>query len=457
MTLLEIQVDRIVGPTHHFGGLGVGNLASQQYAGQTSNPAAAALQGLEKMQLVASLGVVQAIVPPQPRPAFDLLRSLGFQGSDAEVLRRAAGEAPGLLSAAASSSAMWTANAATATPGIDTAGIDTAGRGASGAAAATLTVANLVASLHRAIEPSQTRVELAELLGGDGSRVSVSHRFRVHGPLPGGSAMRDEGAANHMRLGTTANRPGINVFVYGDGAPEPKHHRPRQSRAASEAVARLHELPADNTFFLRQHPSAIDAGAFHNDVVAMSHHGLLIHHESAFDDDATLNRLVTRYAALTGESLCRIEVSEHELSLADAVKTYLFNSQIVSPPDRTDPPVIVCTSHVRANESADALVQRWCRQGVFSEVHYVDLTQSMSGGGGPACLRLRIPWVAEPDAARDAISSPWTESLGQRLKEVIGQHYETTLTLQDLARVEFHQEAQNAQRQVARLLRRPVA
>ena len=66
--LIEIQVDRLVGPTHHYGGLGVGNVASAQHAGQVSYPAAAAEQGLAKMRLVAALGAPQFILPPQPRP-----------------------------------------------------------------------------------------------------------------------------------------------------------------------------------------------------------------------------------------------------------------------------------------------------------------------------------------------------------------------------------------------------
>ncbi len=121
--------------------------------------------------------------------------------------------------------------------------------------------------------------------------------------------MRDEGAANHMRLGTGDERPGINIFVYGDGDPAPRINWPRQTRAAFEAIARRHGLPAENTFFLKQHPDAIDAGAFHNDVVAISHHDLLIHHERAFFEDAeTLKRLENRFRELTGTRLTRIEV-----------------------------------------------------------------------------------------------------------------------------------------------------
>ena len=48
-----------------------------------SNPREAALQGLEKMRFVASLGVGQAVLPPHPRPSLRTLRALGFVGDDA--------------------------------------------------------------------------------------------------------------------------------------------------------------------------------------------------------------------------------------------------------------------------------------------------------------------------------------------------------------------------------------
>ena len=437
MKLIEVQIDRLVGPTHHFGGLGVGNVASQKHAGETSNPRAAALQGLDKMRLVASFGVPQLILPPQPRPDYQFLRSLGFGGSDAEVLRRARDEAPDLLSAASSCSAMWTANAATVTPGID-----------SNRQRTNLTIANLDASIHRAIEPGRTRDELLRILAD----ICI-----VHDPLPGGAAMRDEGAANHMRL-SAGTGAGINIFVDGDGDPAPKRRWPRQSRAASESIARLHGLPRENTFFFKQHPDAIDAGAFHNDVVAMSHENLLIHHQFAFTEDASLAKLEQGYRRLTGQDLIRIEVAGSQLSIEDAVKTYLFNSQIVSPAKNddsryktSDKPVIICTSQVRDHAPARVLVDRWVAEGIFAASEYVDLDQSMSGGGGPACLRLRVP-MPEQEVGSIAAVSIWSESTDDRLRRAIEQHYTSELTIDELASEEFHVQARRAQNQIVKLL-----
>ena len=77
----EYNFDGLVGPTHNYGGLSLGNLASATHGGSASNPREAALQGLEKMRAVAALGVGQAVLPPQPRPSLRTLRRLGFIGN----------------------------------------------------------------------------------------------------------------------------------------------------------------------------------------------------------------------------------------------------------------------------------------------------------------------------------------------------------------------------------------
>jgi succinylarginine dihydrolase len=438
--LTELQIDRLVGPTHHFGGLGVGNLASQASTGHLSNPAAAALQSLDKMRVVAGLGVPQLVLAPHDRPDIGFLRALGFGGRDQQVLQRAFDEAPELLSAATSCSAMWTANAATVTPIVDS----VKDVNANDPSRVNLTTANLNASIHRAIEPPQTAAELFAVFG---------EVARIHAPLPGGMALRDEGAANHLRLGSDQVAAGINIFVYGDGSPPPNKHWPRQSRAACQAVARLHRLLPENTFFIKQHPAAIDGGAFHNDVVAMSHQGVLIHHEHAFvDDAATFARIDQRFKQLTGRDLVRLTVSESMLPLAAAVATYLFNSQIVSSPGLSSP-TIICTTHVQRHPAARALIQTWCDHGIFSDVVYVDLDQSMSGGGGPACLRLRVQ-LPEYQASQWT-RSRWTESIDQQLRELIVREYPDRLQLSELARADFCQHAQQIVQQLKKILSRP--
>jgi succinylarginine dihydrolase len=432
MRLIEIQVDRIVGPTHHFGGLGVGNVASTRHAGEVSNPAAAALEGLGKMRLIARLGVEQMILPPQQRPDYALLDSVGFPGHDTGSLVDALDQAPSILSAAMSCSAMWTANAATVCPAID------ARQGH-----LSITIANLNASLHRAIESQGTERELRNLFG------SVA---RVRTAMAGGSALRDEGAANHMRLGSPDNQAGIHLFVYGDGQPTPHTYWPRQTFAASQAVARNLQLDPSQVFFLKQHPRAIDAGAFHNDVVAASHHNLLLYHESAYQDLGQLDRVALAYRKACDRELVRVEVSENQLPLDSAIATYLFNSQIVSPADPSAAPVLICPSQVQTDARASRLVASWRNERqIFSEVHFVELGQSMSGGGGPACLRLRVP-VTEDQLDLVPARARWSEALDELLREVIETHYPTRLTLPDLASEDVVREAHQAQRLICELL-----
>ena len=91
----------------------------------------------------------------------------------------------------------------------------------------------------------------------------------------------DEGAANHMRLCEGHGAPGLEVFVYG----RPGGRFPaRQHEQASRIVARTHGLDPGRALFIEQNPEAIEAGAFHNDVVAVANERVLFTHEKAFAD-----------------------------------------------------------------------------------------------------------------------------------------------------------------------------
>src|SRR3546814_10240244 len=84
MALTEINFDGIVGPSHNYAGLSLGNLASTRNAGQVSRPRAAALEGLAKMQANLALGLAQGIFVPHPRPNHAWLAELGATIDDAE-------------------------------------------------------------------------------------------------------------------------------------------------------------------------------------------------------------------------------------------------------------------------------------------------------------------------------------------------------------------------------------
>ena len=369
--IVEINFDGLVGPTHNYAGLSHGNLASEKHAATVSHPKQAALQGLAKMKLLSDLGVPQAVIPPQPRPCLEVLRELGFHGSDAEVTAKAHREAPKLLAAVYSSSFMWTANAATISPAADAA-----------AGLIQITPANLLTQFHRSIESQSTAQTLRQIFSGD--------EFVHHDPLPAADAFADEGAANHFRLCGDYGSAGLEIFVYGrDESSAPSRFPARQTKQACEAIVRRHGLDLNRTLILRQSPAAIDAGAFHSDVVVASNRDMLLAHRSAFADASAIDQIRRRFGEVTG---CRLHcfVAEPEmLSLADAVSTYIFNSQIVTLPDGTMAIIaaVECREHAGAQRYLERILSSDCP---VKAVHYVDLRQSMNNGGGPACLRLRV-------------------------------------------------------------------
>ncbi len=419
---IEANFDGLVGPSHHYGGLGVGNLASLGSQNQPSHPRAGALQGLEKMRTVAALGVPQFFLPPCRRPNIDWLRALGFAGSDADVLKSVADTDIRLLSAAWSSAFMWTANAATVTPSSDSAD-----------RRLHISVANLASNLHRQQEADQRHEQLAEMFSKVPGAV-------VHRALPSAYPLRDEGAANHMRLsGGTGDSDGAGqgVHVLVDGDAVSSGFLGRQGRHCSAAIARRHGLSEDQVFLLQQHPDAVAAGVFHNDVIATSHQYLMIHHAKAFFDAAAeLERLDQVCRRSFGRDLLRVVVEESALSLKEAVASYLFNSQIVTNVDGTF--TIICPENCQAVPSAETLIQQWIAddRNPIADVIYLPLDQSMANGGGPACLRLRIQLTTEQLAA---IPQEYSidDARADRLSRWIECWYPETLQISDLADLGF--------------------
>ena len=432
----ELQFDGLVGPTHNYAGLSPGNVASTGNAGQAANPRAAARQGLAKMRFVRGLGVAQAVLPPQDRPSLAALRSLGFTGSDEATIAAAASMRDGLyLRLCSSASAMWTANAATVAPSCDTAD----GR-------VHLTPANLQQMFHRSIEPETTTRVLRAIFAD-------AARFVVHDPLPGGGQLADEGAANHTRLATS--RGAAHVFAWGRPAwgasvAGPRRYPARQTREASEAVARLHRLDPARCFFPQQHPDGIDAGAFHTDVLAVGNDGFWMMHEAAFVDD---ERLETSVRAVLGNELVVVRASEQELPAERAVAAYPFNSQVLSLPEPDGAMAVVAPADARDDAHARAFFDRLlARGGPVRAVHYVDVRQSMHNGGGPACLRLRVPLTGEEVAAIGARVIV-DDALDDELAAWIDRHYRERLSPPDLADPLLAREGMQALDELTQLLR----
>ena len=381
MALVEINFDGIIGPSHNYAGLSLGNLASANNAGEVSYPRAAALQGLAKMRHNLALGLAQGFLLPLPRPNHRFLDALGLdQGQD----RR-------LLAAAWSASSMWTANAATVSPAPDT----TDGR-------CHLTAANLVTMPHRSQEWPDT-VRQLQLAFAD------PEHFRVHDAVP--PCFGDEGAANHMRMCTSHDAPGLEIFVYGrSGGAFPA----RQHEQASRAVARLNRLPAERALFVEQAPEAIAAGAFHNDVVAVANERVLFTHEQAFADPEGT------YAAIRAKlpEAEIVVVPASAVSLADAISSYLFNAQLLTLPGGEMALVIPSEAweHPRVRAWLDGML---AGNGPIRQVLPVDVRQSMANGGGPACLRLRV--VADPAAVDPRFILDVAKA--SRIEAVIAAHW----------------------------------
>ncbi|MFM7377072.1 MAG: N-succinylarginine dihydrolase [Erythrobacter sp.] len=388
--LTEINFDGIVGPSHNYAGLSLGNIASASHAGDPSYPRAAALQGVAKMRgNLARLGV-QGFLLPLPRPNAGLQAALALDGT----------EPPQLRAAPWSASSMWTANAATVSPAPDTSD----GR-------CHLTPANLVTMIHRAQEWPDTQVQLRIAFGD-------TQHFAIHDAVP--PTFGDEGAANHMRLCESHDAPGVEVFVYG----KPGGRFPaRQHEQASRLVARAHRLDPARTVFIEQNPEAIAAGAFHNDVVSVANGRVLFTHAEAFaDQQGAYDALRRAFPALEV-----VEVPSSAVSLEEAIRTYLFNAQLLTLP--SGEMTLIVPEECRAS----AAVWGWVEQmlagnGPIRQVIPVDVKQSMANGGGPACLRLRV--VCDPATVDPRFLL--TEAKADLLERTIAQHWPLQIDPSDI-------------------------
>ncbi|ATP46203.1 N-succinylarginine dihydrolase [Pseudomonas putida] len=438
MKSYEVNFDGLVGPTHNYGGLSYGNVASQSNSQQASNPREAARQGLAKMKALADMGFKQGVLAPQERPDVAALRRLGFSGSDAEVIQRAAKQAMPLLVASCSASSMWVANAATVSPSADTAD----GR-------VHFTAANLNCKYHRSIEhPTTSRVL--------GAMFADAKHFAHHEALPAVAQFGDEGAANHTRFCRSYGEAGVEFFVYGRSAfdsryPAPQKYPARQTLEASQAVVRLHGLRDDGVVYAQQNPAVIDQGVFHNDVISVGNGEVLFYHEDAFlETDAVLGQLQAKLANKGGnfQAIC---VPRAAVAVDDAVRSYLFNSQLLSRDDGSM--LLVVPEECRGNERVWAYLEQLTQQGgPVKEVKVFDLKQSMQNGGGPACLRLRVA-LKESELAAVNPGVIMTAPLYDTLLQWVDKHYRDRLGEAELADPQLLVECRTALDELTQILK----
>lgn len=426
MTFREYNFDGLVGLSHHYGGHSFGNVASSSNSAAVSNPKQAALQGLAKAKALADSGSEnglwgQGILPPQERPFLPALRKLGFGGSDAEIIEQSAKHHPQIFAKCCSAASMWTANAATVSPSLDTED-----------GKLHFTAANLVAMYHRSIEHETTSNVLRAIFADEG-------HFAHHAALPQNMLYGDEGAANHTRFYDDVGARGVEFFVYGEqalgGAAKPANYPARQTLEASTIIARQHGLSDVKTVFAQQNPDAIDAGVFHNDVIAVGHGNFMMCHEMAFLNPA---QVYADIEAALGAKLFVHEVSNDDLPIEDVVSSYLFNSQIIG--NAKDGMTIVAPEESANNVRVKAVIDKIIADnGPVTAVRYFDVKQSMQNGGGPACLRLR---VMMNDGQVNAIKARvfLDDELYADLVAWVNKHYRDHLIVDDMADPKFYAE-----------------
>ena len=379
------------GPTHNYAGLARGNLAAERNAQLVANPRAGGAAGTRQDARArrARLSRRRCCRRTSGRSCRRCARS-GFGGSDARshrARRRATRRA--CSSACSSAAAMWVANAATVSPSADTAD----GR-------VHFTPANLVVAL-----PPRARG------AGDDARAARDLRrrrrtSRVHDPLPAAPQFGDEGAANHTRFARRrrARRRVLRLRPRRRSAAAPRRRAlsraadargvARRSRGGTASIRRARVFAQQNPGRDRRRrlPQRRDR-----------------RRRAARCCSATSARSSTRPACSTrlrdrvGPAFEAIVVRDaRAVSVADAVATYLFNSQLLARADGRF--LLVAPAECRRAPRGARAYSTACSRsgGPIAEVLTFDLRQSMRNGGGPACLRLRVRADAPPSARRSA-------------------------------------------------------
>jgi succinylarginine dihydrolase len=169
-------------------------------------------------------------------------------------------------------------------------------------------------------------------------------------------------------------------------------------------------------------------------------------HQQAFDDPTELR------SQLDGLAPNRfVEVPSDQVPLADAISSYLFNSQLITMPDGTMTlvaPAEVDQTPTTAAYLADAVADPG---NPIGSVRSLDLRESMHNGGGPACLRLRVvltPAEVAVLGGRVIVDSELLDQLGSW----VDRHYRDELSPGDLADPNLVDESRRALDELTTLL-----
>src|SRR5690606_5285362 len=132
--------------------------------------------------------------------------------------------------------------------------------------------------------------------------------------------------------------PGGEVFDFEPSAFEARYAAPqrypaRQSLEASKAIARLLGVDDAGVVYAQRNPAVSVQGVFHNDVIAVGNGPVLFYHQQAFLDSPRVLAELADKLARRGAELQAICVPEALVGVEDAVRSYLFNSQLLSRAD----------------------------------------------------------------------------------------------------------------------------
>ena len=187
-----------------------------------------------------------------------------------------------------------------------------------------------------------------------------------------------------------------------------------------------------------------------DDVIATGNEGIFLVHERAFKErKRAVVKIQKAFKSLTRQELLTIEVPQARLSVEEAVRSYLFNSQIVTLPDGTMALVApVESGEGRPREIIDGILKG---DNPIQSVYFSDLRQSMANGGGPACLRLRVVLTGD-ELSQVHPGYVLDDKKFVLLEEWVKAHYRETLAVEELCRIELLEESREALDELTRIL-----
>ena len=387
------------------------------YEDEIANPKEAALQLLNKMKFLDSLGIKQVVLPPQEHPYMPLLKRIGFEGTTKDKLTSLKKAAPWLIPQICMSS---NHRNATVCPSIDSANSHLH-----------FTPANQASSFMRSQDTEPTNRLLKALFKNPVF-------FEIHPPLPAVEFFYDEGAKNHFRFCKNYGSPGVQLFTFGKSyqpsltpLPFPEKIAARQSKEASEAITRLHRTYPGHNVFAFQNPNAIDLGTSHSDLLAISNQNLLlIHSRALWKQSDIIKQLKKLVADVSGTELTVIEITEKQLALKAALESHFFNSQIITLSDNSM--TLISSNTCKEFESGFLKEILEDNDNPIGSIHFVDLSEINKKGGGPASTCLQVVMNAS-ELSEISESVFFRESLYHQLVDHVNKSYPTSLSITDLS------------------------